>query len=497
MPATDGRRVNLEEAANRPRGADGAGPTRTAVALIVAATVAVATYLTFGVLGQQGWGGGVYWAMLASGAAVLGVGTWLTPRVRVRHALPVVIVGAALMRVVLVPLEPALSTDMYRYLWDGQVQASGINPYVHAPEDPALEELRDDLWEPINRKFARTIYPPVAQLTFLGANLVGLDTTTGWKALVSLADLAAIVLLVVVLTAAGRDPRRVVAYAWNPLPIMAFGLSGHVDAFVVLAAVAATLLWWRGRHLGAGALIGVAAGVKLFPLMLVAAFARGRDTVWRWGPAIGQGVTAVGVLLAGYLLYLSAGTDVFGYLTTGYLDEEGYTTADRFRLVRALGLDGRVVTPIVAVAVGIAVLRSHRPAPTRAAWLMGAAFVLTVPFSWYTAPLIALAVAGGAGWAWGWFAILLHAAYIAIFHDDVLAFLTGGMRLSTPLRNIAAGAIVLLAIAAVRSRWARRAVIWQPPEDVPPAAAGASPRPWDASSGEPPTEVPGTEADRP
>lgn len=434
--------------------------------LILTGALAISAYLALGIAGHRGAGGGVYWAMLALGTVALIAGSALAPRTR--HAVRIVVLVAALMRAVLVPLEPALSTDLHRYLWDGQVQAEGINPYVFAPEDPRLEELRDDNWRSINRTFARTIYPPVAQFAFAGAHAVGLRTASGWKALVSAVDLAAIGLLVVALGAAGRDRRRVVAYAWNPLPVMAFGLSGHVDAFVVLAAMAATVLWWRRRSWWAAVAIGIAAGVKLFPLMLVVPFARGRDGVWRWSTAVGVGGIATLVLAAGYVVYASAGSEVFGYLTTGYLEEEGYADPNRFRLAQGLGLDGRWLIPPIALGVGVAVLRSKRPAPTRAAWLLGAALALTVPYAWYATPLVALAVAGGAGWAWGYLAIALHAAYIAMFHDDVFTVLTDGARLSTPIRNLAAGAIALLALAALRSQWARRAVVWQPPVTAPP-----------------------------
>ncbi len=448
-------------------------PSLRPVWLLIAGLLAVSAYLGLGIAGQRGAGGGVYWAMLGLGTIALLAGSWLAMRTRLRHAVWIVLLTAALMRAVLVPLEPALSTDLHRYLWDGRVQAEGINPYVLAPEDPALEDLRDDNWRSINRKFARTIYPPVAQFAFAGAHAVGLRTATGWKALVSGVDMAAIGLLILALGAAGRDRRRVVAYAWNPLPVMAFGFSGHVDAFVVLAVMAGTVLWWQRRTRWVAVSIGVAASVKLFPLMFVVPFVRARDGVWRWRTACEVGGIATLVLVAGYLVYASAGTEVFGYLTTGYLEEEGYVDASRFRLAQAMGVDGRWLIPPVAIGVGIAALRSSRPAPTRAAWLLGAAMVLTMPFAWYATPLVALAIAGGAGWAWGYFAIALHAAYIAQFHDNAFVALTDGARLSTPIRNVAAGMIVLLAIAALRSRWAQRAVVWQPPDLSPPERPGA------------------------
>src|SRR5262245_9855175 len=55
-----------------------------------------------------------------------------------RIALAIILVGAAAMRLMLLVSEPTLSSDIYRYVWDGRVQAAGINPYRYVP---AAEEL--------------------------------------------------------------------------------------------------------------------------------------------------------------------------------------------------------------------------------------------------------------------------------------------------------------------------------------------------------------------
>ena len=82
----------------------------------------------------------------------------------------VVIFFAAACRAVLVPQRPYLSTDVYRYLWDGRVQAAGINPYRYVPEAAELSGLRDDKVFPnVNREDRNWLspYPPVAQIVFL------------------------------------------------------------------------------------------------------------------------------------------------------------------------------------------------------------------------------------------------------------------------------------------------------------------------------------------
>jgi alpha-1,6-mannosyltransferase len=63
------------------------------------------------------------------------------------------VLGLAIaLRALLLTAPPILSTDIYRYVWDGRVQAAGIDPYRYIPADPALASLRDPVVYPqINR----------------------------------------------------------------------------------------------------------------------------------------------------------------------------------------------------------------------------------------------------------------------------------------------------------------------------------------------------------
>ena len=95
----------------------------------------------------------------------------------VRHAdcfaVRSVVAFGLLFRLTLLPAEPSLSDDVYRYVWDGRVQAAGINPYRHAPDSPELEHLRDERLHPrINHPHIPTIYPPAAQFLFLACSFV-------------------------------------------------------------------------------------------------------------------------------------------------------------------------------------------------------------------------------------------------------------------------------------------------------------------------------------
>ncbi|TMJ93674.1 MAG: hypothetical protein E6G74_23950, partial [Alphaproteobacteria bacterium] len=98
--------------------------------------------------------------------------TWLVVRGRAERAVSgralasILLVGVA-MRCLLLPGTP-VSNDLFRYIWDGRVQAAGINPYLYVPSDATLSALRDAAIYPfINRAdYAPTIYPPTSQIVF-------------------------------------------------------------------------------------------------------------------------------------------------------------------------------------------------------------------------------------------------------------------------------------------------------------------------------------------
>ena len=111
---------------------------------------------------------------------------------------------AILFRVVLLPCVPFLSDDIYRYLWDGHVQLAGINPYLYPPDAPELESIRTAWHARINNPSISTIYPPFAQMVFAAGALAG-GSLLALKALWTLADLAACLLLTRIARRTGRS----------------------------------------------------------------------------------------------------------------------------------------------------------------------------------------------------------------------------------------------------------------------------------------------------
>src|ERR1700754_4459934 len=174
---------------------------------------------------------------------------WLSLRSRDSRSLLVLgLVFAALFRLSIIFFPPYLSDDIYRYIWDGRVQAAGINPYRYIPADESLAELRDEeIYPNINRRdYARTMYPPVAEGAFLLITRFS-ESVTWMKAAMVGFEAIAIWAIVQLLISFGLARQRVLLYAWHPLAVWEFAGSGHLDALAI-AFIAAALLAHRKRQ---------------------------------------------------------------------------------------------------------------------------------------------------------------------------------------------------------------------------------------------------------
>jgi hypothetical protein len=216
---------------------------------------------------------------------------------------------ALLFRLTLLSGPPNLSDDVYRYVWDGRVQLAGINPYRHAPEAPEVAHLRDGLYHGINHKDVSTIYPPLAQGFFLLVCALH-PGLLAMKAALVLVESGLILLLLRILRQRGQDPRRVVLYAWNPLPVIEVAGNGHLDVLAVSLLLLA--LYWLEAGRGLPAVWAAAGAVlaKLLPALALPLFwgrLRGRRRLLWWLPLL------VGL---GFLPYAGAGAQLFAGLQT-------------------------------------------------------------------------------------------------------------------------------------------------------------------------------------
>lgn len=363
------------------------GEIKTAILLILLGCLSVVLYRAG--LSASGVGGIRFFMKVAFvQSAIYLVAAWIVIRARPSNSTVLIAVAfSILFRLSILFAPPYLSDDIYRYVWDGRVQAAGINPYRYIPAAPELAHLRDEtIYPKINRKdWAHTIYPPVAQIVFLLTTRIS-ESVTWMKATMLLFELITIWAVAQLLTLLGRPRQLLLMYAWHPLVVWEFAGSGHVDAISICFIALALLAWQKRSDLGAGVALACATLVKLFPVVLVPAILK-RD---RWLIAPILAVT----IIAGYLVYLSVGpAAVFGSLP-GYTQERGLFTGQQFyalSLAHKLGLELPSLAYLIAVmlvmsALGLWVLIRGRSEDylKHALVLATATTVLFAPhFSWY------------------------------------------------------------------------------------------------------------------
>jgi hypothetical protein len=324
------------------------------------------------------------------------------------------ILGAALLfRLLLLPSAPTLSTDLYRYLWDGRLAVAGVSPYRHPANAPEVAGFRDELVYPhLNHVDWRTVYPPGGQLLF--AALAGLwpSSVMGMKLVMLAADLLTIGLILGWLRTLGRPAAWVLVYAWHPLVVVELAGSGHLDALVLATTAGALWAAARGRLVAAGAVVGLGALVKVYPLLLLPAI---------WGERRARVLAAgLGVVAAGYALYWREGVAVFGSLGR-YVAEEEFNGTARAMLELVLaplgpgGLMAARLIPLLGLA-GLALAVGWRTAPPvdwRARWLVGG-YLLTTPnlFPWYALWMVPLQAAAPA-WPWLYLTCAVALTYVS------------------------------------------------------------------------------------
>jgi hypothetical protein len=370
-------------------------------------------------------GGWAFFAFFAIGGAVAYAATRLAERADQRAALLIILGAAVAMRLAMLFAEPYLSSDLYRYIWDGRVQAAGINPYRYVPGAPELAHLRDSgIFPNINRaNYAVTIYPPVAQAIFLAVTRVS-ESVVAWKLALLLLEGVTVAAIIALLKRQGAPATRIAAYAWHPLPVWEIAGNGHVDAAMVALLLLGLLLFLEGRTLVAGVTVTVGALVKPTALLALPVFWRPWD--WRLPLAVAATIAVA------YLPYLSVGSGVIGFVP-GYIAEEGLVTGAGFKLVflieqltGPLSLAAAVYLALsalalvgLALAIGYRTDRSEQASIRSLAWLLIAFLVLSSPhYPWYflvLVPFLALAPSASA-----WMLTLGGALFYNVIDHDVL-----------------------------------------------------------------------------
>lgn len=244
-----------------------------------------------------------------------------------RFALPFIIGTAMLFRLILVPAIPSISTDIYRYIWDGRLIVHGINPYRWAPYDPRLAQFRDaGIWFPMEYKYYNTVYMPVSQAVFAFIYALFGNSIAAYKFVYVAIDAMVMGMLVKLLRMRNMPASNVYWYAWCPLPITEIGIAGHQDVAGVLLLLGCLFYMLRSRPAAASILLIAAGFTKGFAFLLAPLFVRRYGRRYAWWAAATTFILGIPIWLclrsflhgmAQYLGTVHVNSGIFHFVYTG------------------------------------------------------------------------------------------------------------------------------------------------------------------------------------
>lgn len=193
------------------------------------------------------------------------------------------LVVGVLFRLVFIMADPNLSQDFYRFIWDGQLIAQGINPYLLTPDTiieegtiffKNLKQIHSNMGVLSSRHFSN--YPPLNQLIFVSATVLGGKTILGsalaMRIFIIIADIGIFYFGRKLLRNLNQSPHLIFWYFLNPLVIIELTGNLHFEGAMLFFFVWALYLLSIKKWALAAIPYALAICVKLVPLMFLPLF---------------------------------------------------------------------------------------------------------------------------------------------------------------------------------------------------------------------------------
>ncbi|MDQ3099000.1 MAG: hypothetical protein M3Q44_04605 [bacterium] len=163
-----------------------------------------------------------------------------------------------------------LSSDMYRYIWDGSLLNSHLNPYYYRPIDPSMADFRKDidLFSRMGWTNQYTVYPPLAQIIFW----------LTYKAYIFFGYIGAKVVLASPMIALGYylyknyNPKTVALYLINPVILFECFYGAHIDIWAVFFTILTYHYFKYGKYKTSSLFLALGVLTKIFPIIFLPLF---------------------------------------------------------------------------------------------------------------------------------------------------------------------------------------------------------------------------------
>jgi len=193
------------------------------------------------------------------------------------------LVSGILFRLIFLMVEPNLSQDFYRFIWDGELVRSGINPYLQTPDSimangeillANAQELHNGMGSLSARHFSN--YPPLNQLLFAISVFLGGKSIMGslivMRSIILLADIGIYYFGKKLLRHLNRSPHLIFWYFLNPLIIIELTGNLHFEGVMLFFFIWGLCFLSANKWLFAAIVFACSISVKLVPLMFLPLF---------------------------------------------------------------------------------------------------------------------------------------------------------------------------------------------------------------------------------
>ncbi|WP_258103759.1 glycosyltransferase 87 family protein [Marinoscillum sp. MHG1-6] len=319
-----------------------------------------------------------------------------------------------LIRFILFFSLPSLSDDIYRFLWDGYLSASGLDPFGDTPSmvmqhTTGIIGVDNALFQQLNSPDYFTVYPPLNQIIFwIGVKTGGeswLLATNIIRCVLLAADLLTFYALKKLLTIKGKSPNLSYWYFLNPLVILEMAGNVHFEGLMIMFLILGLGLLEKNKNLFGSLSMGLAIGTKLIPLIFIPTLLFRYD--WKKSVLISGISLSVGLMTL-LPVFLSKDLQNMG-TSLGLYFQHFEFNASFYYLFREIGFMIKgyniigTLGPILSIISGAAILliswfAGQRKWEVSQIWLIILFIYLsftTTIHPWYVLPLIPLGILSG------------------------------------------------------------------------------------------------------
>lgn len=181
-----------------------------------------------------------------------------------------------LMRLLLLFSFPALSDDIYRFIWDGRLLFNLTDPYKQLPSEyvnQGIEGVNQALYLKLNSKEYFSVYPPFNQVFFFLSVLFS-PNSVFWSAVILrvvilVFELGNIRLIRKLLKHYELPQKYGLLYALNPMIILELTGNLHFEAILVFFLLLALWYYEQNKLHWSAVFFGLSVATKFLPLIFL------------------------------------------------------------------------------------------------------------------------------------------------------------------------------------------------------------------------------------